>query len=74
MQRACSVHSQQTRDRNRLEVHASLNEESHNNMVVGSLMETVVFIGVSLFQIFYVRRWFEGRERQMAKRGAKSWA
>ena len=68
------MQSQQTKDRNRLSVHAALNEDSHNNMVVGSLVETVIFIGVSLFQIFYVRRWFEGRERQMAKRGAKSWA
>ena len=71
---ANQVVNQQARDRNRLEVHASLNEESHNNMVVGSLMETVVFIGVSLFQIFYVRRWFEGRERGAKKRGAKNWA
>ena len=71
---ANQVVNQQARDRNRLEVHASLNDESHNNMVVGSLMETVVFIGVSLFQIFYVRRWFEGRERGAKKRGAKNWA
>ena len=38
-----------------------------------SLLETVVFIGVSLFQIFYVRRWFEGRERGTKGR-AKNWA
>jgi len=30
-------------------------------MVVSSLLETVVFIGVSIFQLFYVRRWFEGK-------------
>lgn len=37
------------------------NQNNHNKMVVSSLFETVVFIGVSVFQLFYVRRWFEGK-------------
>jgi hypothetical protein len=40
---------------------SAANENNHNKMVVSSLFETVVFIGVSIFQLFYVRRWFEGR-------------
>lgn len=34
-------------------------------MVVSSLFETVVFIGVSVFQLFYVQRWFEVRHKPM---------
>lgn len=67
------VHESQRLDRNRLSVHSSMNDDTHNEMVVGSLVETSIFIGVACFQIFFVRRWFEGRGTGTGAQ-AKSWA
>lgn len=55
------IQLQQRRDRFRLELHSETNEKSHNHVVMSSIIETAVFIGASLFQIFFVRRWFSGR-------------
>lgn len=55
------IQLQQRRDRFRLELHSETNEKSHNHVVMSSIIETAVFIGASLFQIYFVRRWFSGR-------------
>lgn len=62
------VQAQQKRDRHRLTLHSESNRASHNRLVFGSIIETIVFVCVSVFQIFFVRRWFQGR------RNLKPWA
>lgn len=62
------VQAQQKRDRHRLTLHSEANRASHNHLVFGSVVETIVFVCVSVFQIFFVRRWFQGR------RTLKPWA
>ena len=67
------VQQQQQQERHRQAVHAAVNEDSNNHMVVGSLIETVVFVGTAIFQIMFVRHWFEGRGAHGGK-GAGQWA
>jgi phage-related protein len=45
---------------NRLSAHYSLNQNSHRRMVLTSLLETILYIGVSIFQVYTIRRWFRG--------------
>lgn len=71
------VQRKQMKERHRLALQTAANERNHNKMVVSSLFETVVFIGVSVFQLFYVRRWFEGRGLQGqhgGRGGSRQWA
>ena len=67
------VQQKQLKERHRLALQTAANQNNHHKMVVSSLFETVVFIGVSLFQLFWVRRWFEGRGLRTA-RGSREWA
>lgn len=53
-----AIKEKQREDKRRLEVHAAINEHSHSRMVLGSLAETVLFIIVTGFQIFTIRKWF----------------
>ena len=56
------IQSQQQRDRRRLAYHDKNNSDTDRRVVMSSLVETAFFIGASLFQIFFVRRWFRGRQ------------
>lgn len=56
-----SLRDKQARERRRLAHHTVLNDASHAAVVEGSLIETVVYVFASLFQIVFVRRWFEGK-------------
>jgi hypothetical protein len=62
----------QQRERKRLTFHTNYNKETHNGVMMTSIVETACFIGASLFQIFFVRRWFATRNR--IRPGAKQWA
>lgn len=62
-----TIERQQKQDRHRQAVHTAVNEDNNNHMVIGSLIETVVFIGAAAFQIIFVRNWFENKQ-------AKTWA
>jgi len=55
-----SIKDKQTAERNRLSIHAALNEHSHSRMVLSSLFETVFYICVSGFQVYTIRKWFKG--------------
>lgn len=61
------LREQQMQERHRQATHTAVNQDSNNHMVVGSLIETVVFIGTASFQIIFVRHWFEGK-------GSQQWA
>eukprot|EP01041_Mallomonas_annulata_P012714 gene12714-26781_t len=51
----------QRRDRHRLTLHSEANETGHNRVIIAALVETGFFVAASLFQIFFVRRWFSSR-------------
>ncbi|KAL3926676.1 MAG: hypothetical protein SGARI_005529, partial [Bacillariaceae sp.] len=54
------IQSLQQRERRRLTVHSETNEHSHSRMVLSSLMETLLFMGVTGFQVYTIRKWFSG--------------
>ena len=54
------IQSLQQKERRRLTVHAETNEHSHSRMVLSSLMETLLFMAVTGFQVYTIRKWFSG--------------
>lgn len=54
------IHSAQQKERRRLIVHAATNKHSHSRMVLSSLMETMLFMAVTGYQVYTIRRWFRG--------------
>jgi hypothetical protein len=67
------VQQKQQKERHRLALQTAANQNNQHKMVVSSLFETVIFIGVSVFQLFWVRRWFEGRGLRVSSR-SREWA
>ncbi len=54
------IREKQVNERHRLGIHQAVNEHSHSRMVLGSLFETVLYIVVSGFQVYTIRKWFSG--------------
>jgi emp24/gp25L/p24 family/GOLD len=54
------IQDKQTQERHRVLVHAATNEHSHSRMVLSSLMETILFMIVTGFQVYTIRKWFKG--------------
>ena len=54
------IQSMQQKERRRLTVHAETNEHSHSSMVLNSLMETLLFMAVTGYQVYTIRKWFRG--------------
>lgn len=54
------IQSKQSQERHRLAVHAATNEHSHSRMALNSLMETMLFMAVTGYQVYTIRRWFKG--------------
>jgi benzoyl-CoA reductase/2-hydroxyglutaryl-CoA dehydratase subunit BcrC/BadD/HgdB len=54
------IQSMQQKERRRLTVHAETNEHSHSSMVLNSLMETLLFMAVTGYQVYTIRKWFSG--------------
>ena len=54
------IQSKQSQERHRLIVHAATNEHSHSHMVLGSLLETILFMAVTGYQVYTIRKWFKG--------------
>jgi hypothetical protein len=58
------IQRQQLRDRYRLALHSASNEHNYRNAFYGSLLETLIFIVVACFQIYFVRRWFSSKMKK----------
>ena len=54
------IQSMQQKERRRLTGHAETNEHSHSSMVLNSLMETLLFMAVTGYQVYTIRKWFTG--------------
>jgi hypothetical protein len=46
-----NIQKQQLRDRYRLALHSASNTHNYNDVFYGSVVETAIFIAVSLFQV-----------------------
>ncbi len=47
------IQLQQLRDRHRLDLHSEANITNYNNVMSGSIFETVIFICVAIFQVSF---------------------
>jgi hypothetical protein len=61
------IQQRQATERHRLVVHAASNEHSHSRMVLTSLFETVLFMLVTGFQVYTIRKWFSGHGSILAR-------
>lgn len=52
------IREKQGTERHRLVVHAATNQHSHSRMVLSSLFQTILFMAVTGFQVYTVRKWF----------------
>jgi hypothetical protein len=58
LRRLEKVENQLARDKGRLNMHSTTNLSSHKRVVVSSLAETVIFVLASVFQLYFIKRWF----------------
>jgi hypothetical protein len=61
------IQQKQTSERHRLVVHAASNEHSHSRMVLSNLFETVMFMAVTGFQVYTIRKWFSGENSLLVR-------
>ena len=61
------IQQKQATERHRLTVHAATNEHSHSRMVLSNLFETILFMIVTGFQVYTIRKWFSGQSTLLAK-------
>lgn len=54
------IQSMQQKERRRLSVHAETNEHSQSRMALSSLLETLLFMAVTGYQVYTIRKWFSG--------------
>jgi hypothetical protein len=54
------IQSKQAQERHRLVVHSATNQHSHSRMVLSSLLETILFMAVTGYQVYTIRKWFRG--------------
>lgn len=54
------IQSMQQKERRRITVHAETNEHSHSRMVLSSLLQTLMFMAITGFQVYTIRKWFSG--------------
>ena len=54
------IQTKQSQERHRLAVHTATNEHSHSRMALNSLMETILFMAVTGYQVYTIRKWFKG--------------
>jgi hypothetical protein len=54
------IQTKQQAERHRLVIHAATNEHSHSRMVLSNLLQTILFMVVTGFQVYTIRKWFSG--------------
>lgn len=61
------IQKKQATERHRLIVHAATNDHSHSRMVLNSLFQTILFMAVTGFQVYTIRKWFSGDSTLLSK-------
>ena len=46
-------------EKHRVQLHHELNQHSHSTFVMNEILETIVFIVITGFQLYTVRKWFK---------------
>lgn len=54
------IQTKQNQERHRVALHSETNKHSHSRMALNSLMETILFMIVTGYQVYTIRRWFKG--------------
>lgn len=54
------IQSKQSQERHRIAVQSATNEHTHSRAVLGSLLETILFMAVTGYQVYTIRKWFKG--------------
>ncbi|CAJ1959808.1 unnamed protein product [Cylindrotheca closterium] len=52
------IQSLMAKERRRVATHKQINEHSHQRMVKASFWETVLFVGITLMQVYLIHTWF----------------
>jgi hypothetical protein len=52
------IQSLMQRERRRVTIHKQTNEHSHSQMWKSSMLETLLFVAVTVFQLYLIRSWF----------------
>ncbi len=61
------IQRKQAIERHQLALHSSVNARSHSRMVLSSLVETIVYMAVTAFQLYVVKKWFQGNKTLLGK-------
>ena len=56
-----NIMSIQLRDRRRISVNQATAEHSHSRLVLNSFFETILFMAVTGYQVYTIRKWFSGK-------------
>lgn len=57
-QKITKIESLQAKELRRIKQHSATNEHSHKRMFKSSILETLVFVAITGFQVYLIRRWF----------------
>ncbi|KAL3940126.1 MAG: hypothetical protein SGBAC_005265 [Bacillariaceae sp.] len=52
------IQSLMAKERRRVATHKQINEHSHQRMIKASFLETVLFVAITLFQVYLIHTWF----------------
>jgi len=52
------IQSLMAKERRRVATHKEINEHSHRRMVKASFFETILFVAITLFQVYLIHTWF----------------
>jgi len=54
------IRRKQDLERHQLTLHKTVNAHSHSRMVMGSLIETLLYMAITGYQVYVIRNWFKG--------------
>lgn len=52
------IQSLMAKERRRVATHKEINEHSHRRMIKSSFVETILFVAITLFQVYLIHTWF----------------
>ena len=54
------IKRKQNIERHQLSLHSAVNAHSHSRVVLSSLIETIIYMAVTAFQVYIIKKWFKG--------------
>jgi hypothetical protein len=59
-ERISELQSLMKRQRRRVAIHKEVNQHSHQRMVRASIIESLIFVLITFYQVYLIRKWFYG--------------